>query len=264
VTLSEVDPRTHARKLRTNFGLESLTHQADTHDEQFGDLHASAQRSESRIVALSQQLSTSQADLESTSARFNELAGEIPADIAGLSDQLAKILNAATAEAEGVRSQARQYADTVQIEAEQHAARLITAAEAEYDSASSLRADLEAQRKQMRTDIARLREEAAVNAADILREAKDTAEEMLAGVQRDIDVQLTLAQAKLDELIALRAKIATQLRDFYDKFTDLDGTATPRGLVAQWASDSADSRRSYGAHAVAEVDLTQGTVRSIR
>jgi chromosome segregation ATPase len=264
VTLSELDPHAHIRKLRANFGLESLTRQADAHDEQFGDLRASAHRSESRIVALSQQLSSSRADLESTSARFNELAGEIPADIAGLSDQLSRILNAATAEAEGVRAEARQYADTVQIEAEQHATRLITEAQAEYDSANSLRTDLETQGRQMRADIARLREEAALNAADVLREAKDTAEQMLAGAQRDIDAQLTLAQAKLDDLISVRAKIATQLRHFYEKFAELDGTATHRGLVAHWASDSADSRRTHGAHAVAEVDSTHGTVRSIR
>ncbi|WP_025735617.1 hypothetical protein [Mycobacterium genavense] len=88
------------------------------HDEEYDELHVSAQRRRSHVGALSQQLCSSQAELKSTSAHFTELAGEIPNDIAGLSDRLSRILNAAAAEAEETRAEARQFAATVQIEAE--------------------------------------------------------------------------------------------------------------------------------------------------
>jgi uncharacterized phage infection (PIP) family protein YhgE len=262
VSSIEADPYGHARKLRKNGASENATGRAESPDEQFGDVRVSAQRSQSHIVALSQQLSRAQADLESTSARFTELAGEIPADVAGLSDQLSRILSAATAEAEETRTEAREFAAAVQVEAEERAARLINEAQLEYESATSLRADLETQSKQMRIDIARLKEQAARNAADIVSEAKDAAEEMLAGVQRDIDGQLMQAQEKLDELIAVRAQIASQLRDFYEKFSLLDGSIAPvnRALVARLASSFPDSRPSHGAHAAAEFRLADGAI----
>lgn len=265
VTSIEADQNGHARTLRKNPDSEGSTYHAESHDEQFGDLRASAQRSQSHIVALSQQLSRSQADLESTSARFTELAGEIPADVAGLSDRLSRILTAATAEAEETRAEARQFAAAVQAEAEERAARLINEAQHEYEAATALRVDLETQSKQMRVDIARLREQAALNAADIVREAKDAAEEMLAGVQHDIDGQLTQAQDKLDELVEVRAQIAAQLRDFYEKFNQLDGAMTPinRATVARLASSFSDPRPSHGAHAAAEFHLTDGTIHKI-
>ncbi|CDO87616.1 V-type ATP synthase subunit E family protein [Mycobacterium triplex] len=265
MTSIEVDPDGYARKLRKNPDSESSSFHVEMHDEQFDELHASAQRRRSHIGALSQQLCSSQAELESTSARFTELAGEIPADIAGLSDRLSRILNAAAADAEETRAEARQFAATVQIEAEERAARIISEAQLEYDSATSLRADLETQSKQMRVDIARLREQAALNAADIVREAEEAAEEMLTSVQRDIDGQLMQAQAKLDELIGVRAQIATQLRDFYEKFNQLDGSMAPiqHVQVTRLASSSSNTRPSYGTHAAAEVHLADGAIHKI-
>ena len=265
MTSTEADLNGRTRKLRKNPDSETATCHPETSDEQFGDLRVSAQRSQSHIVALSQQLSKSHADLESTSARFTALAGEIPGDVAGLSDQLSRILKAATAEAEETRAEAREFAAAVQTEAEERAARLINEAQLEYESATSLRADLETQSKQMRVDVARLREQAGLNAADIVKEAKDAAEEMLAGVQRDIDAQLVQAQAKLDELTEVRAQIAAQLRDFYETFDQLDGSMAPmqRVQVARLASASSDSRPNRGAHAAAEVKLTNGAIHKI-
>lgn len=244
--------------------MERLSSHLDTHGDQLIDLRALARRSESRIVALSDQLSRSQADLESTSARFSELAREIPADVAGLSGQLSRILNAATAEADSIRAEACRFAETVRVEAEDRAARILKEAQLERDSATALRSDLEAHSKQMRADFDRLREQAALNAADIVREAKDTAEAMLGRVHRDIEAQLSVAQTKLDELIGVRANIAAQLRDFYDKFNQLDG---PLGSIDRIpavvvVSDSSEFRPSHDADAPIEVELTHETFRA--
>lgn len=60
--------------------LERLSLQIDTHYAKgtVSDIEAHMPRDGSRIVALTNQLSESQANLESTSARFNEVASEIP------------------------------------------------------------------------------------------------------------------------------------------------------------------------------------------
>jgi chromosome segregation ATPase len=260
VALNEVDFYETSSKFRSNLELDSVTRHVATHDEQLRDLRASARRSESRIAALREQLSRSQDDLESTSARYTELAGEIPADVAGLGDQLSRILSAATAEADEIRAEARRFAEAVGVEAEDRAARTLAEAQLEHEAATALRADLETQSKQVRSDIGRLREQAASNAEDIVREAKDTAEEMLARVQRDIDTRLTVAQVKLDELVGVRAKITTQLRNFYDKFNQMEESVAPiAGVrVLRLASDSSASR--YGAHAAVEIEPAQGAI----
>lgn len=265
VVIGEADPHLQTPEFRKNFEVELSTFHVEPHDEQFNDVRALGRRSESRIATLSEELSRSRADLESTSARFNQLAGEIPVDVAGLSDQLSRILNAATAEADGIRAEARQFAEAVRAEAEERATRIISETQLEYESVTALRADLEAQSKQIRADVARLREQAALNAANIMSEAKDTAEEMLARAQRDIDAQLAVAQANLDELIEVRANIASQLRDFYRKFNQLDGCIVPTDPTQTicLVSDSSELGPGHGAHAAVEADLTQQAFRSI-
>jgi cell division septum initiation protein DivIVA len=264
VALNEADPYELPRKF-LNFEVERLTCHVETRDEEFGDLHALARRSESRIVALSEQLSRSRAELESTSTRFSELAQEIPTDVAGLSGQLSRILNAASVEAEEIRAEAHRYADAIRVESEERAAKLVSEAQLEYDSARAVRADLEAQGQHIRADVARLRERAAINAADIVREAKATAEEILARVHHDVDVQRALAQTQLDELIQVRANIAAQLRDFYNKFQQLDGPVVRidrlEGVCAD--SDPAELSAAGGAHAAPDMDFTHEALRSI-
>ncbi|BBY23668.1 M protein [Mycobacterium stomatepiae] len=264
MSVSEADPYGASRKL-LNFEVERLTCHVETRDEEFADLRALARRSESRIVALSEQLSRSRADLESTSTRFSELAREIPTDVAGLSSQLSRILNTANAEADEIRAEAQRYADAIRVEAEDRAARIVGEAQLEYESASTLRADLEAQAQQIRAHVARLREDAATKAADIVRDAKDTAEEMLARVHRDVEAQRVLAQAKLDELVQVRANIATQLRDFYEKFQQLDGSVVRIDHLegVRLGSDPSDSLPVHGAHAAPDRDLTHEALRSI-
>ncbi|WP_082946080.1 hypothetical protein [Mycobacterium sp. E1747] len=257
---SDVDPDERARELRKNLAAERLTYQVEKHHQQSSDLRALARRSESRIVALSEHLSRSQAELESTSARFNELAGAIPSDVAGLSAQLSRILNAATAEANDIRAEAQQFANAARVEAEERASKILTEAQLELDSATTLRVDLEAQGSEVRADIARLREQAHQEAAEIISEAKDTAEQMLARAQRDIDRQLAVAEAKLDELRQVRAHIATQLTHFYDKFNQLEGSfvGTDRVPPVHLASDSLQLPPSYGAHAATEIHRSIG------
>jgi hypothetical protein len=222
----DADPFGHPGT-RLGFGGERLHSQVEKREGEFSDLRVLAWRSESRIVALSEELSRSRADFESTSARFNELAAGVPADIAGLSSQLSRILNAADTEADEIRAAAHRYADAVRIGSEERAAEIIAEAQHELESATALRADLEAHSAQTLADIAGLREQAALNAADIVRDAKAAAEEMLAQVHRDVDAQRALAQAKLDELIQVRANIADQLKNFYDKFNKLDDSVGP-------------------------------------
>ncbi|WP_156772220.1 M protein [Mycobacterium sp. 1245805.9] len=252
-------------RMLLNLEVERLASHVETRDDEFSDLRALERRSESRIVALSEQLSRSQADLEVTSARLSEVAGEIPTDVASLSGQLSRILNAAGAEAEEIRAEAHRYADAVRAESEERAATIIAEADREYEAAATLRADLEAESKQTRADMARLRDEAATNAADIVRQAKEAAEETLTRMQRDIDAQRALAQAKLDELLQVRTNIASQLREFYNKFNRLDGSVIPidRVEAVRRPSESSDPFSAHGAHAAPEDRRTDGTLRSI-
>lgn len=208
-------------------------------------------RDDSRIIALTEQLARSQADLESTSARFNELASMVPSDIAMLSDRLTGILNAAMAEAEEIRADAHRFAETVRIKAEERAARIVAEANVEYDAAAQLRSDMQAQNEQIRGDIERLREHAIRAAANTLSEANKQAEEMLTRVHRDVDAQLALAQEKLDLLIHTRAKIVAQLNDFYDNFVKLDDSMEPGGSARPITLISTTSAEpsTCGAHA---------------
>lgn len=241
-----------------SFEVERLSCHIDAQDQQLRDLRSLVRREDSRIVALSEQLNRSQADLESTSTRFNQLAGEIPADIADLSDRLATILNAATAEAEEIRTEARRFAETIRIEAEERAAGIITEAELEHRSAAELRADLEAQSKQIRIDITELRQQATLNAAEIVRDAESQVEDMLTRANRDVSAQLAVAQAKLDELSHARANIVTQLQDFYEQFNALDRPVeTDRRVPAISLISSAPThlRSAYPAHAHDDVEM---------
>lgn len=264
MTLGGADPYGRAGKL-AKFDLDRPTFHVGTHDDAWSDLRALALRSESRIVTLSEELGRSRADFESTSARYSELAGEIPADLADLSGQLCRILNAAAVEADEILAEARGHANVVRLEAEEHAARILAEAQLEYDSASALRAEAEAQSNQARDEIARLREQAALHAADMVKEANDTAEEMLARVHRDIDAQLALARIKLEELVQVRASIAAQVRNFYDRFNQLDGSVSPTdtGRSVFLVTDSSPREHTRGSHAAPEVDLTQKALRSI-
>jgi chromosome segregation ATPase len=246
-----------------SYEVEQLSARIERQDQQLSDLLALARRGDSRIVTLREQLSRSRAEMESMSARFTELAGTIPADVGKLEDRLAAVLNAATAEAEEIRADALRFGETVRTEAEERAARIVAEAQLEYQQATELRSDMEAQSKQIRDDIARLREQAALNAAQILAEAESHAEEMLAQVQRDIDAQCATAEAKLDELNLVRAKIVAQLQDFYAKFNALDRPAerVDRITVISVASalsdlpSSHDLRSSYGAHAARDTEI---------
>ncbi|ORX01257.1 hypothetical protein AWC29_24455 [Mycobacterium triplex] len=241
--------------MRVSIGLEQLS----WHAEGQGDLLAPAGQRDSRITTLRDQLSRSHAVLESTSARFTELAGTIPVDIRNLGDRLSGILNAAMVEAEEIRAEAQRFATTVRAEAEDRAARIVAEAQLEHQQAAELRADMETRSKQLRDDISRLREQASVSAAQRLAEAENRAEEMLAQVQRDVDAQCAAAQAKLEELVEVREKIVAQLKHFYDKFNALEGAVEPAdripsiSLASSLASpplDVAAAGRAYSAHPV--------------
>ena len=212
-------------------------------------------RDDSRIATLSEQLHRSQADLEITASRFNAMAGEIPADMADLSDRLSTILNAATAEAEEIRAEARQFAETIRIEAEEQAAVVLTEAEMEHRSVAELRADLEAQSKQIRVDITELRQQATLNAAAIVRDAETQVEEMLTRAHRDVNAQLAAAQAKLDELSRVRASIVAQLKDFYEQFTALDRSVETDRRVSSICVVPSTSTQIRSAHLAPDVAM---------
>jgi chromosome segregation ATPase len=247
------------KRTRLSFGLEQFSWTVDGQEEQFSDLLALAGRGDSRIVTLREQLGRSQAELESVSARFTELAGMIPADIGNLEDRLSKILNAATVEAEEIRAEAHRFAETVRAEAEERAARIVVEAQIEHQQAAELRAEMEARSKHLRADIARLREQASRNAAQLLAEADNRAEEMLAQVQRDIDAQCAAAQTKLEELDQVREKIITQLKHFYDKFNALERPLEPVNRIRSiaLAVPPSDSASTTDAQPADDVDVTR-------
>ncbi|MBY0442873.1 MAG: M protein [Mycobacteriaceae bacterium] len=261
--MSLSDSHWSGRKRSFSFEVERLSCHIDAQDQQLKDLRSLVRREDSRIATLSEQLHRSQADLELTASRFNALAGEIPADIADLSDQLSAILNAATAEAEEIRAEARQFAESIRIEAEERAAVVLTEAELEHRSAAELRASVEAQSKQIRVDIAELRQQATLNAAEIVRDAENQVEEMLTRAHRDVNAQLAAAQAKLDELSSVRANIVAQLKDFYEQFTALDRSVETDRRVSSICvvpSVSAHKRSAHSAHDVVMMHETLGDV----
>jgi hypothetical protein len=194
--------------------LERVSQQIDAHYAQgtVSDVEAHLPRAGSRIVALTKQLSESQATLESTSVRFNELASSIPGDIVDLSDRLSGILNGATAEADDIRAEAQRFADELRGAAEKEAAAILDDAEAQRREAAQLRAELETQHKQLRIHAAQLRRQAVMSAAEIMKEAENHASEILTEMNKAITTHVADAQLRLTELMDARAKIVDQIQ----------------------------------------------------
>ncbi|MGB3476380.1 MAG: hypothetical protein WBA69_16525 [Mycobacterium sp.] len=212
-----VDVQAAAIYARISADMERLNYRhTEAHDKELSELHTLIRRSETRIAALGDQVDKSRYELATTSAQYTELARAIPGDIANLSDQLTSILSSATAEADRIRTNAHD-----------HAAEIIADAQKEHDAVVGLRANLEEQTSQLHAGLALLRQQARQDAADIVRDAESAAEELLAQVRLDIEAQQAAAQAKLQELLAVRAMITEQLRDFYAKVNELEQAADP-------------------------------------
>jgi hypothetical protein len=243
-TVTASDANLHGRIPKSlSLEVERLSWRIERQNEHLTDLGAMVHRSDPRVV-LREQLSRSEAELVSTSARFNEVAATIPDDIGHLADRLSAILNAAAVEAKEIRAEAHRFAETVRVEAEEHAAR--TGAEA-------------------RADIARLREQAIFDATKILAEAETQAEEMLASVQRDIDAQVVAARVNLDELGQVRAKIVAQLEGFYHKFNAMEcsGREVDPVRTISLAPFPSDLRSAYGAHSAHNVEVSRGPLGDV-
>ncbi|CAJ1498699.1 M protein [[Mycobacterium] kokjensenii] len=193
--------------------LERLSRGIDSHYAQgtVSDIEAHMPRDGSRIVALTNQLSQSQANLESASAQFNELASAIPGDIVDLSDRLSGILNGAVAEADDSRAAAHRFADELRTTAQHEAAAILADAEAQRREAAELRAELETEHKNLRAQASHLRRQAVLSAAEIMREAEDHASAILTEMNHAISTHVTDAQRRLAELIDARAKIVDQI-----------------------------------------------------
>lgn len=195
--------------------MERLNYRhTETHDKELSELHTLIRRSETRIAALGDQVDKSRDELATTSAQYNDLARAIPDDITNLSDQLTSILSTATAEADRIRTNAHN-----------QAAEIIGDAQKEHEAAAAMRASVEEQTNQLHAGLALLRQQARQEAVDIVREAERAAEDLLAQVRLDIEEQHAAAQAKLQELLAVRAIITEQLRDFYTKVSELEHAA---------------------------------------
>ena len=206
---------------------------------------------------LREELGRSEAELESMSSRFTELAAAIPDDIGFLGDRLSAILNAANSEADEIRAEALRLAEAVQVKAQESAAGILAEARLEYQLATKLRDDMEAQSEQAQADISQLRGQAVLDAAEILAEAKNEAQEVLGRVQRQVDAQVAVAKARLDELNQVRAQVVAQLKDFYETCTRLDrpwGESDPVRTISL-APNSPNSRSSYGAHSARDADV---------
>lgn len=215
-------------------------------------------RTSSRIIALREELGRSQADLESASEQYASLASSIPSDLTEMSGRLSRILNAAAAEADAIRSEAHRFAETTRIEAEEHAASIMADAERELKLASELRAETEAQSKKARSEFARIREESVRHASEIYREAESQAEKLLTRAHQDIEQQLAAAQHKLDNLSRVRDAILATVQHFYEKFNALDRTLeqvdTAQTLAASSvAHDSEADAEARDIHVVTEV-----------
>lgn len=196
-----------------SYEVERVSLQIDAHYAKgtVSDIEARMPRDGSRIIALTNQLSESQANLESASARFNELASAIPGDIVDLSERLSGILNGAVAEADDIRAEAQRFADGLRRAAEDEAAAILDDAEAQRREAAELRAELETQHKQLRAQAAHLRRQAVMSAAEIMREAESHASAILTEMNQAINAHVVEAQRRLTELMDVRAKIVDQI-----------------------------------------------------
>ncbi len=251
--------------VESSFEVERLSLLVAGQDQQLSDLRELARRGDSRIADLGEQLNRSQAELESMSLRFHQEAAEIPADVEHLGDRLCAVLNTATVEAEAIRAEAHQFAETTRVEAERRAAEIIADAKLEYQSAAKLWADLLAQSNQVRADITQLREQATLEGAKIIAEAESLAAEVLARVQRNVDTQIAAAQAKLDELKQVRVKTIAQLKSFYDRFTALERPVReidPAQIIS-FAPVPLDPSLSYGAHSAPDIDPPQESLGNV-
>jgi len=193
--------------------LERVALQIDSHyvQDTVSDIEAHMPRDGSRIVALTNQLSESQANLEAASAQFNELASAIPGDIGDLSDRLSGILNGAVAEADDIRAEAQRFAGEVRAAAKREAATVLADAEAQRREAAELRAELETQHKHLREQASHLRRQAVLSAAEIMKEAESHASMILTEMNQAITGHVADAQRRLAELIDARAKIVDQI-----------------------------------------------------
>lgn len=222
----ELYPLEHATS-SANIEVERVSVQIDTHYavSSVSEIQP-VPRPGSRIVAMSNQLSRSQANLESTSARFNEVAAAIPSDIADLSGRLSGILKGALAEADDIRAEARRFADEARGAAEQQAAVLLGEARADRQAAAELRTELEAQHRQLRVHAAQLRQQAVLSAAEIMKDAETQALEILAQMNQNINTQVAEAQLRLNELMDARAKIIDQIRRSTSQAIESGGSPT--------------------------------------
>lgn len=212
-----VDVQAAAIYARISADMERLNFRhTEAQDKELSELQTLIRRSETRIAALGDQIDKSGYELAATSAQYTELARSIPTDIAHLSDQLTSILSSATAEADRIRNNARD-----------QAAEIIAEAQKEHDAVVLMRSSLEDQTNQLHSGFALLRQQARQDAADIVRDAESAAEELLAQVRLDVEAQRAAAEAKLQELLSVRAIITDQLREFYAKFTELEQASEP-------------------------------------
>lgn len=198
----------------TNFEVERLSPPVDAHYTagSTGDIRSLVPRAGSRIAALTDQLNKSQANLESTSAQFSELASAIPGDITNLSDRLSGILTGAMAEANDIRVEARRFAREIQSSAEKQAAAILEEAKAERQSVAELRAELETQQKETQIHAARLREQAIWSAVEIMKDAESQAVEILTQMNNSINTHVAHAQTRLNELMEARSRIIDRVQ----------------------------------------------------
>jgi len=254
--MSPSDERGYERGDAAGFEMERLSYRLDSQEHLLNELRT--RRRDSRLLAMREQLNRSQTDLASTSARYAQLAGAIPRDVSDLSGQLSVILKSAMAEADQIKAEAHAFAESVRGDAERNALELIREAQLEFEAAAELRSGLDAQTREIRAEITHLQEQAAINASEIIREAQNEAEEILAGVHRDVDGQLELARAKLDELTQMRTNIAAQVREFYEGFQVLSRSMEPEGLDdGTWPAPATLNPRltAGGAHVAADVNV---------
>ena len=251
------DEHRYERGEAVSFEVERLSYRLESQEQLLNELRT--RRRDSRLLAMREQLNRSQTDLASTSARYAQLAKAIPDDVADLSGQLSTILKAAMAEADQIKAEAHASAEAIKGEAERNAIELVREAQVEFEAAAEMRSGLEAQTREVHTEITQLQEQVAINAAEIIREAQHEAEEILAGVHRDVEVQLELARAKLDELSRMRTSIVTQVQDFYERFHVLNRSVEPDYLVASMAPTPAAHNlgsTTHGAHAARDVTVS--------
>ena len=263
--MSPSDERGYERGDAAGFEVERLSYRLDSQEHLLNELRT--RRRDSHLLAMREQLNKSQTDLASTSARYAQLAGEIPRDVSDLSGQLSVILKSAMAEADQIKAEAHAFAESVRGDAERNALELIREAQLEFEAAAELRSGLDAQTREIRAEITQLQEQAAINAREIIREAQNEAEEILAGVHRDVDGQLELARAKLDELTQMRTNIAAQVQEFYERFQVLSRSVEPEGLEdGPWPAPAVLNPRlpADGAHVPVDVTVSHSQVGTVQ